>query len=195
MKYTIILGDGTADWLVRSLGGKTLLQYAKTFHMDKLARMGRNGHLITVTEDFYPGSKVVNIPVLGYNLPKVYEGYRPLETASVNVDLKPGGVAIRCNPICAERETLRNHSSGHISTGEADALIQYLQKKLGNNRVRFHTGVQYCHPLAIKEGNKELDYTPPHDVLLKPFRPLMMESLVPGVRETADLVNDLILKS
>ena len=45
MKHLIILGDGMADWPVASLGGKTLLQYAQTPNMDKLARMGRTGML------------------------------------------------------------------------------------------------------------------------------------------------------
>ena len=175
MKHIIILGDGMADWPVKSLGDKTLLQYAKTPYMDQLARMGRNGRLITVAEGFHPGSEVANMSVLGYNLPKVYEGRGPLEAASIGVDLKPGEMAMRCNLICVEGEILKNHSSGHISTEEADVLIQYLQEKLGNDRVRFHTGVQYRHLLVIKGGNKELDCTPPHDVPLKPFRPLMVK--------------------
>ena len=195
MKHIIILGDGMADWPVKSLGNKTLLQYAKTPYMDKLARMGRNGRLITVAEGFHPGSEVANMSVLGYNLPKVYEGRGPLEAASIGVDLKPGEMAMRCNLICVEGEILKNHSSGHISTEEADVLIQYLQEKLGNDRVRFHTGVQYRHLLVIKGGNKELDCTPPHDVPLKPFRPLMVKPLMPEAQETADLINDLILKS
>ena len=70
MKHIIILGDGMADWAVKSLGDKTLLQYAKTPYMDKLARMGRNGRLITVADGFHPGSEVANMSVLGYNLPK-----------------------------------------------------------------------------------------------------------------------------
>ena len=65
MKHIIILGDGMADWPVKSLGDKTLLQYAKTPYMDKLARMGRNGRLITVAEGFHPGSEVANMSVLG----------------------------------------------------------------------------------------------------------------------------------
>lgn len=73
MKHIIILGDGMADWPVKSLGDKTLLQYAKTPYMDMLARMGRNGRLQTVADGFHPGSEVANLSVLGYNLPKVYE--------------------------------------------------------------------------------------------------------------------------
>ena len=195
MKHIIILGDGMADWPVKSLGDKTLLQYAKTPYMDKLACMGRNGRLITVAEGFHPGSEVANMSVLGYDLPKVYEGRGPLEAASIGVDLQPGEIAMRCNLICVEGEILKNHSSGHISTEEADVLIKYLQENLGDDRVRFHTGVQYRHLLVIKGGNKELDCTPPHDVPLKPFRPLMVKPLVPEAQETADLINDLILKS
>ena len=41
MKHIIILGDGMADWPVKSLESRTLLQAAKTPYMDKLARMGR----------------------------------------------------------------------------------------------------------------------------------------------------------
>ena len=45
MKHVIILGDGMADWAVPSLGDKTLLQYAHTPYMDKLASMGRTAVL------------------------------------------------------------------------------------------------------------------------------------------------------
>lgn len=74
MKHMIILGDGMADWPIKALGNRTLLQAAETPYMDKLARMGRVGRLATVAEGFHPGSEVANMSVLGYNLPKVYEG-------------------------------------------------------------------------------------------------------------------------
>lgn len=52
MKHIIILGDGMADHAVERLGGKTLLQYAHTPHMDRIAREGRCGRLQTVPEAF-----------------------------------------------------------------------------------------------------------------------------------------------
>lgn len=204
-KHIIILGDGMADWPVKSLGGKTLLQYAKTPYMDKLAAMGRTGRLQTVADGFHPGSEVANMSVLGYDLPKVYEGRGPLEAASIGVDLKPGEMAMRCNIICIEGDHIKNHSSGHITTEEADVLVKYLQEHLGDERVRFHTGVQYRHLLVIKGGSKQIDCTPPHDVPLKEFRPLMVSVDETSVdeasasplspQETADLINDLILRS
>lgn len=208
MKHIIILGDGMADWAVPALGGRTLLQAAHTPHMDSLARQGRNGHLLTVAPGFHPGSEVANMSVLGYNLPKVYEGRGPLEAASIGIDLQPDDLALRCNIVCIEGDLLKNHSAGHITTAEADVLIQYLQEHLGNERVHFYTGVQYRHLLVIKGGNKHIDCTPPHDVPLKPFRPLLVkaaaadatttETEVSGrmtAQETADLLNDLILRS
>ena len=208
MKHIIILGDGMADWAVEKLGNKTLLQAAETPHMDWLARMGRNGRLVTVADGFHPGSEVANMSVMGYNLPKVYEGRGPLEAASIGVELKPGEMAMRCNIVCIEGDLLKNHSAGHITTAEADVLVKYLQAELGNERVSFYTGVQYRHLLVIKGGDKRIVCTPPHDVPLKPFRPLLVQP-EPGTehitvpqdgadltpRQTADLINDLILRS
>lgn len=195
MKRIIILGDGMADWPVKSLGEQTLLQYAKTPYMDQLAKMGRNGRLITVADGFHPGSEVANMSVMGYDLKKVYEGRGPLEAASIGIELLPGEMAMRCNLICVEGDILKNHSSGHISTEEADILIAYLQENLGNDRVHFYTGVQYRHLLVIEGGDKRLDCTPPHDVPLKPFRPLMVKPMVEEAADTAKLINELILQS
>ena len=195
MKHIIILGDGMADWSVPSLGGKTLLQAAHTPHMDNLARQGRTGRLITVAPGFHPGSEVANMSVMGYNLPRVYEGRGPLEAASIGIDLKPGEMAMRCNLVCIDGDLIKNHSAGHITTEEADILVKYLQEQLGDDRIHFYTGVQYRHLLVVKDGDKRLDCTPPHDVPLKPFRPLLVKPACPEAQATADLLNNLILRS
>ena len=195
MKHIIILGDGMADWSVPSLGGKTLLQAAHTPHMDNLARQGRTGRLITVAPGFHPGSEVANMSVIGYNLPRVYEGRGPLEAASIGIDLKPGEMAMRCNLVCIDGDLIKNHSAGHITTEEADILVKFLQEQLGDERIHFYTGVQYRHLLVVKDGDKRLDCTPPHDVPLKPFRPLLVKPACPEAQATADLLNSLILRS
>ena len=195
MKHIIILGDGMADWTSERYGGKTLLQHSDTPYMDQLACMGRTGRLITVAPGFHPGSEVANMSVMGYDLPKVYEGRGPLEAASIGVDLQPGDMAMRCNILCVEGDILKNHSAGHITTEEADVLVKHLQEHLGNERIHFYTGVQYRHLLVIKGGNKHIDCTPPHDVPLQPFRPLLVKAEVPDAQETAELINELIFKS
>lgn len=195
MKHIIILGDGMADRKIASLGNKTILQYAKTPYMDLLARQGRSGMLHTIPSGFHPGSEVANMSVLGYNLHETYQGRGVLEAASIGVELEEGDMALRCNLVCIEGELLKNHSSGHIATADADVLIQYLQEKLGSERVRFYTGVHYRHVLVIKGGDARLDCTPPHDVPLHPFRPMLVKPLAEEAASSADLLNNLILKS
>ena len=195
MKHLIILGDGMADWAVPSLGNKTLLQYADTPYMDRLAKMGKTGMLKTEADGFHPGSEVANMSVMGYDLPTVYEGRGVLEAASIGVDLQPDDMAMRCNLVCVEGELLKNHSAGHISTEDADVLIKYLEEKLGSDKVHFYTGVQYRHLLVVKGGDKHVACVPPHDVPLKPFRPNLVKALRPEAEETAALLNDLIMKS
>ena len=195
MKHIIILGDGMADEPIASLGGLTPLQYAKTPYMDELARQGVTGRMKTVADGFHPGSEVANMAVLGYDLPTVYEGRGVLEAASIGVELQPGDMAMRCNLICVEEEILKNHSAGHITTEEADELIHYLNEQLGSEQVHFYTGVSYRHLLVIKGGDKRVACTPPHDVPLHPFRPLLVKAEVPEAQATADLLNELILRS
>ncbi len=184
-----------ADWKVKELGDKTLLQYANTPYMDLLAKNGRVGRLKTVADGFHPGSEVANSSILGYDQSKVYEGRGPLEAASIGVELAPDDMAIRCNLICIENGNIKNHSCGRLETEEGDVLIKFLQEKLGSERVHFYTGIQYRHLLVIKGGNKHLKCTPPHDVPGQPFMPLLVKPEIPEAKETADLINDLILKS
>lgn len=195
MKHIIILGDGMADHAVAELGGRTLLQAAHTPYMDLLARNGKVGRLVTVAPGFHPGSEVANMSVLGYDLPTVYEGRGVLEAASMGVELASDEMAMRCNLICIEEGKIKNHSAGHISTEEAGELIEYLQEKLGSETVRFHKGIQYRHLLVVKGGRKELDCTPPHDVPGQAYRPLLIKATVAEAQPTADLLNDLILRS
>jgi 2,3-bisphosphoglycerate-independent phosphoglycerate mutase len=195
MKSIIILGDGMADEPVDMLGGMTPLQYAHTPYMDKLAGMGVTGQLKTVPDGFHPGSEVANLSVLGYDLSNVYEGRGVLEAASIGVTLLPDEMAMRCNLVCIEGDTIKNHSAGHISTEEADVLIRFLDEKIGSEQIRFYTGVSYRHLLVVKNGNKLLDCTPPHDIPLQPFRPFMIKPEGNEAAETAGLLNDLILKS
>ena len=203
MKHIIILGDGMADHAVERLGGKTLLQYADTPYMDMLARKGRCGRLITVPEGFPPGSEVANTAILGYDLNKVYEGRGPLEAASIGYEMRADDLAIRCNIITIDDGKIITHNGGNLETKDGDVLIKYLDEHLGSDRVKFITGIQYRHLLVIKGGSKHIVCSPPHDHPNEPWRPLLVkaEANVPAepgrmtAQETADLINDLILKS
>ena len=195
MKYLIILGDGMADEPIASLGNKTCLQAANKPNIDKIAALGRSGLLDTIPEGFAPGSEIANLSVLGYDLNKVFEGRGSLEAASMGVVIEPGEMAMRCNLICIENKKIKNHSAGHISNEEATELILFLQKELGNEAINFFPGVSYRHLLKVKGGNKNLICTPPHDVPGTLFSEVMIKAEVNEAQKTADLLNDLILRS
>lgn len=205
MKHIIILGDGMADHPVGRLGGKTLLQYADTPYMDMLAKNGRTGRLITIPEGFQPGSEVANTAILGYDLNEVYEGRGPLEAASIGYDMRTDDMAMRCNIITLADGRIKNHHGGHLTTEQSDILIKYLDRQLGNEDIKFITGIQYRHLLIIRGGNKHIVCAPPHDHPEEEWRQLMVrpehgwENRRDGDRmtaqQTADIINTLILKS
>ena len=205
MKHIIILGDGMADHPVERLGGKTLLQYADTPYMDMLAKNGRTGRLITIPEGFQPGSEVANTAILGYDLNEMYEGRGPLEAASIGYDMRTDDMAMRCNIITLADGRIKNHHGGHLTTEQSDILIKYLDRQLGNEDIKFITGIQYRHLLIIRGGNKHIVCAPPHDHPEEEWRQLMVrpehgwENRRDGDRmtaqQTADIINTLILKS
>ncbi len=184
-----------ADEPLESLGGKTPLQMANKPHIDWLAKHGQAGRLVTVPGTMHPGSEVANMAVLGYDVEKVYEGRGVLEAASMGIELAPGDLALRCNLITIQHEKIKNHSAGHISSEEANEIILSLNKNLGSDTVTFYPGVSYRHLLVIKNGDKNLNCTPPHDVPGTPFMEVAVKAKTAGAEETARLLNDLILKS
>lgn len=194
-----------ADHPVERLGGKTLLQYADTPYMDMLAKNGRTGRLITIPEGFQPGSEVANTAILGYDLNEVYEGRGPLEAASIGYGMRADDMAMRCNIITLADGRIKNHHGGHLTTEQSDILIKYLDRQLGNEDIKFITGIQYRHLLIIRGGNKHIVCAPPHDHPEEEWRQLMVrpehgwENRRDGDRmtaqQTADIINTLILKS
>lgn len=192
-----------ADHPVERLGGKTLLEYARPEYMNRLAKMGRTGRLQTIPSGFAPGSEVANTSILGYDLNKVYEGRGPLEAASIGYELHPDDLALRCNIISLADGNIITHNGGNLETADADVLIQELNKYLGDDRVRFITGIQYRHLLVIRGGSKHIVCAPPHDHPNEPWEKLLVKAednapVEPGrmtAEKTAELINRLIIES
>lgn len=170
MKYIVVLGDGMADEPLEQLGGKTPLAYAATDHMDALASMGEMGLVKTVPETMKPGSDVANLSVLGYNPLANYSGRSPLEALSVGVEMKPTDVVMRCNIVTVTEnepfaeKAIIDHSSGEISTRDADILMDAVRQAFNNEVFQFYTGTSYRELTVWNEG-QILDLYQPHDHL------------------------------
>ena len=170
MKYVVILGDGMADEPIESLDGKTPLDYAKTPCMDRMACQGTMGMVQNVPEGMAPGSDVANLSVLGYDPRRCYSGRSPLEALSVGVSMEPEDVIFRCNLVTLteqepyQEKKILDHSSGEISTEDADILMDTIRQTFDSENISFYTGTSYRHIMVWKHG-KVVPLEPPHDHL------------------------------
>ena len=170
MKYIVILGDGMADEPLEALGGKTPLEKANIPTIDALAGMGEMGMVQNVPQGMSPGSDVANLSVMGYNPKESYSGRSPLEALSIGIDMEPDDIVFRCNVVTLSEEgaypekTILDHSSGEISTQEADQLMQTIREKFNSEEFQFYTGTSYRHIMIWKHG-KLVSLEPPHDHL------------------------------
>lgn len=170
MKYIIVLADGMADLPIAELGGKTPLEYASTPCMDTLACGGSIGMAKTVPDGMKPGSDVANLAVMGYDPLTCYSGRSPLEALSVGVSMKDTDVVFRCNLVTLsedepyEKKTILDHSSGEISTQDADILMDAIREAFQNEEFRFYTGTSYRH-ITVWDQGEVLEMEPPHDHL------------------------------
>ncbi len=170
MKYVILLADGMADEPIQALGGKTPLEYANTPVMDALARGGSVGMVRTVPMGMKPGSDVANLSVMGYDPAIYYSGRSPLEALSVGVPMEEGDIAFRCNLVTLtqeepyEEKTVLDHSSGEISTEDADVLMDTVRQQFSSETLQFYTGTSYRH-IMIWKGGSVLELEAPHDHL------------------------------
>lgn len=170
MKYIVVLGDGMADEPIEALGGRTPLEVADTPMMDALASKGELGMVQNVPAGMKPGSDVANLSVMGYDPARFYSGRSPLEALSVGVQMKDTDVVFRANIVTLTEEEpyaekrILDHSSGEISTEDADILMDAVREHFNNDEFRFYTGTSYRHILVWNKG-EVVDLEPPHDHL------------------------------
>ena len=197
LKYIVILGDGMADEPMDILGGKTPMECADTPTMDAMACAGRMGMVQNVPNGMAPGSDVANLSVLGYDPARSYSGRSPLEALSVGVDMEEDDVIFRSNIVTLTEEepypekTILDHSSGEISTQDADVLMDTIREHFQSEKIQFYTGTSYRHIMVWKHG-KVVPLEPPHDHLGKKIGPWlpgepMLKKLM---EESFPLLND-----
>lgn len=176
-KLLFLIADGMGDWPLDELSGKTVLQAAKTPNMDALAAKGICGRAQTVPHGMPPGSDIANMALLGYAPAKHHTGRGPIEAAAQGLELDPDDLVWRLNLVTTSEFSFAgqmfDYSAGHIGTEQAHALINDLQKNLGDEVFSFVPGVQYRHLLVQKGGavapEADIHIRPPHDILDKPI--------------------------
>ena len=183
MKYIVILGDGMSDEPIAALEGKTPLEAANTPVMDELASKGELGMVQNVPAGMSPGSEVANLSVMGYDPLVDFTGRSPLEALSIGVEMEPDDIVFRCNVVTLteeepyEEKIIVDHSSGEISTQEADQLMDAIREAFNDETFQFYTGTSYRHIMIWKKGRIS-HLEPPHDHLTKAAGPWLPEEAV-----------------
>ena len=168
-KYVIIVPDGAADEPLSQLGNRTVLEAANTPNMDRISTHGRQGLVQTIPNGMDAGSDVAQMSLLGYDPVKSYTGRAPIEAVARNIRLADTDWVFRCNLVTIADAKMRDHSAGHISTGEAAKLIEQFNQHLAAENIRFYPGVSYRHLLVFKGFHFDLQTYPPHDNIGKPI--------------------------
>lgn len=171
MKHCILIMDGASGWPLKEHGGKTCLELARTPNLDAMAREGRVGLARTVPQGFEPSSGCACMSILGYDPRTYYRGRGAIEARSMNVPLKEGDAAFRCNLVSVQDGVMASYSCGYIDSGEATELVRDLDDWMGSDEARFYPGVGYRHLCRIRGHEETLmaECTPPHDI---PNRPI-----------------------
>src|SRR5690242_238661 len=137
MKTIMVVISGAADVPCEELGNKTPFEVAKIPNLNYFAKNGKVGLVKLAPERHEPSADVMLLNLLGYDADKVYSGRGPLEAANLELKLENNEVAFRMNFITEADGVLADSSAGKIATKEAKALINYLNKKVSSDFVRF----------------------------------------------------------
>jgi 2,3-bisphosphoglycerate-independent phosphoglycerate mutase len=128
-----VLLDGIGDLPHPDLKGFTPLSYAKTPNLDRLARNGTIGEVISVGKGIAPQSDIAVFNMLGYRFENTqYVGRGVIEAIGVGIDFKNGDLALRGNfaTVNDERVITDRRAGRKIEKEDALAIAQEIEQKL-----------------------------------------------------------------
>ena len=198
LKIAVLIGDGMADYPVDALGGKTPLEFARTPHMDFIARNGLFGLTRTVPEGMSPGSDTANLSIFGYDPRVYYTGRAPLEALNMGISMEAGDAAFRCNIVKITEGSMDDFTAHHIETEFSRIVLEEISRHLKFENIEFYSGVSYRN-LMIWRNFPYPDIpssTPPHDITGK-----TADSFLPAgdgaerLREIMKMSAEVILQS
>ena len=182
-KIAVIVPDGMADLKLPELDNKTPMETANKPCMDFLALNGICGRVKPVPEGMVVDSDPANLAILGYD-PKIYsKGRSPLEASGLGLTMRASDTALRCNLVTLseserknengddyENKIMLDYCADEISTEEADILIKAIDRELGTDIIRFHTGLSYRHCLLWANCTGKFNFIGPHNILNRPIK-------------------------
>lgn len=128
-----VLLDGIGDLPHPDLKGATPLSYAKTPNLDRLARNGAIGEVISVGKGIAPQSDIAVFNMLGYRFDNnEYVGRGVIEAIGVGIDFQNGDLALRGNfsTVNEDRVIIDRRAGRHIEREDALAVSREIEEKM-----------------------------------------------------------------
>lgn len=128
-----VLLDGVGDLPHPDLKGATPLSFAKTPNLDKIARNGSIGQVISVGKGIAPQSDIAVFNMLGYKFQHAdYVGRGVIEAIGVGIDFKDGDLALRGNFATVNDENIivDRRAGRNIEKDDALAVSLEIERKI-----------------------------------------------------------------
>ena len=128
-----VLLDGVGDLPHPNLVGKTPLDAANTPNLDRLAKNGTMGQVITVGKGIAPESDIAVFNMLGYKFKhNDYAGRGVVEAIGIGIDFKDGDLALRGNfaTLNDDRVIIDRRAGRNIEKQDAEAVSNEIEEKI-----------------------------------------------------------------
>ena len=133
IKIIYVLLDGVGDLPHPDINNKTPLEAAQTPNLDKLAKNGKMGQVISVGKGIAPESDIAVFNMLGYKFQHSdYAGRGVIEAIGIGIDFKDGDLALRGNFATLDKsDIITDRRAGrHIEKADALNVSREIEQKL-----------------------------------------------------------------
>jgi len=133
IKIVYVLLDGVGDLPHPDLDGKTPLEAAVTTNMDRLAKNGVMGQVISVGKGIAPESDIAVFNMLGYKFQHSdYAGRGVIEAIGIGVDFKDGDLALRGNfaTLDNEERIIDRRAGRTIERDDAEKISKEIENEI-----------------------------------------------------------------
>lgn len=191
-RIVLLVMDGVGDIPHKGFGYKTPLEYAVTPNMDRIAKHAICGRTIPVLPGVTPGSGPGHLGLFGYDPMEYRIGRGILEAAGLDMDIKAGDIAVRCNFATADAEgAIIDRRAGRIPTEKCEELCALLSENIREiDGVEIIIKPSMQHRFVVIFRGEKLSYAlTDSDPLLEGNKPHEVRATEKKAEYTADIVN------
>ncbi len=190
-KIILVVVDGLGGLPV--LGSFTELELANIPNLNSLAKRFPMGALESVKAGITPGSGPAHLSLFGYDPIEYRIGRGILEALGLDMEIKEGDLAIRCNFATLKEGVITDRRAGRISTEENRRIVEKLKKidRIEDVEVIWESGKEHRFVMVLRgEGLSEniLETDPGKDG----ERPLDPEPLDPSAEKTSRVLMKIL---